>query len=523
MSFTARLPSSLFRDLAESHPRLRALGSRLVDDLHISPRRARSLIEALLSHVVEDLADDFLSEMTNRLRRIDSIRGRIAGAIDHVITAGELPADLDHASFERLFDELQREMEQLRSPQSHAQAHPPRPTVDRLAGTVEPTAATGPGFRPFRATDDPLQGVIGANPPGLLRDAMARMSAQRPARAALFNTVLQEHGDLLGLAVLAETESAQRQALAHLRDALGADVTPTQWNELVGAVEELGRARQRALHGTPAAVAVRTQRTAELPQALRDAIGNDHTILGPLAEQSPSDLLELWQAWQGRGREPPQFRDYVYGEMRAGRRPVLAEWQAAHDMANQHGLTLLKDPAAYDPSSPNLRTVNPREGGTDLLGLRDDGEIWYLDDKSHRLSPSDRAAGAGGINLSSVSAFEGRNFIANIRNDIAEIEAGFQRMRAAGHEPDPRVIEARDRLRRAADALDRETQGWSEADFTDAAHRQRVAAVLDQHRIRLRVSSTMGDVTGVTQRLQDLGIQALPQFPANPTRATRLP
>jgi len=522
MSITVHLPNGIFRDLAESHPRLRALRTRLVDELHISPRRAQGLVEGLLTHVAEDLADNFLGEMTTRLRRIDSIRSRIAGAIDHVVFEGALPTDLDRAGFSRLFDELQREMEQLRSPSSHASSAPPRPTIERMTGTIGPTAEAGVGFKPFGATSDPMQGVIGSRPPGMLRDAMAAMRDQRPARAAALESAMREHGDLVGLAGLAHTESAQREAMANLRAALGPGYK--NWDELAGAIQELGTAHSHAMQNIPAAAAMRAQRFADLPDGLRAAIGNDRTILGPLAEQHPADLHELWQAWEARGRKPSKFRDYVYGELRSGRRPALAEWQAAHDLATQHGLWMLKDPARYDPASPNLRKVNPREGGTDLLGLREDGEIWYVDDKSHRMSPSDRAAGATGINLSSVSAFEGRTFIENIRSDVAEIEAGFQRIRAEGHTPDPRAVEACDRLRRAADALDRETNGWTEADFATPANRQRIANLLGspEYRIRLRVTSTMGDVTGITQRLSDLGISTLPQFPANPTRA-RLP
>lgn len=524
MGLTAHLPTGSIRALAESHPSLRALHARLTGELHIEPGRAGRLIVSLVTHAMEDLAGSYLGEMGGRLRRIDAIRGRIAGAIDHVVAEGILPPDLDRSGLTRLFDDLQREMEGLRSARTHAEAHPPAPSVETMTGAIAPTAETGAGFRPFAASGDPAQGVVGARPPGMLRDAMAAMTAQRPARAAVFNRVMAEHGDLLGLAVLAETESGQRSALDSLRHALGPDFPPGDWNELSAAVGELGHAHNAALRGPgSAADAVRAARLAHLSPELRTAIGGDRTILGPLAEQAPADLEDLWAAWQARGRTPP-FRDYVRGEMASGRRPALAEWQAAHDLGSQYGVVLLKDPASFDPASPNLRRVNPREGGTDLFGLRDDGEIWYIDDKSHRLSPSDRAAGRTGINLSGVSAFEGRGFIANLRSDVAELEAGFRRMAGEGRAPDPRALDACDRLRRAADALDRETAGWQDADFAQPANQARIAAILGapEHRIRLHVTSTMGDVTGTTARLGGLGINVLPAFSPNPTR-TRLP
>ncbi|MFA7587104.1 MAG: hypothetical protein WCY11_13080 [Novosphingobium sp.] len=524
MGFTAHLPTGSIRAMADSHPGLRALHARLTGELHIEPGRASRLIRSLVTHAVEDLAGSYLGEMGNRLRRIEAIRGQIARAVDHVVADGILPADLDHAGMSRLFDDLQREMEGLRSARTYAEAHPPVPTVGAMVGDITPTAETGVGFRPFEATGNPAQGVAVPLPPGSLGAAMTAMSQSHPARAAVFRQVLAEHGDLLGLAVMAETQTVQANRLTALREALGPGFPPERWNELVGAIEELGNARGRAIRGAgSAADAVRAERLAHLPPQLRAAIGGDRTILGPLAEQFPADLEALWHAWDSGGRTN-SFRDYVWSEMASGRRPNLAEWQAAHDLGSQHGVVLLKDPASFDPDSPNLRTVNPREGGTDLLGLREDGEIWYVDDKSHRLTPTDLAAGRTGINLSGVSAFEGRRFIANIRSDVADIEAGIQRGLAVGQPADPRVVDACSRLRSAASAIERESAGWSDADFLEPGNQARIAAILGapEHRIRLHVTSTMGDVRGMTRRLRGLGISVLPPFVANPASA-RLP
>lgn len=508
MGLSAHLPARSIRSLAETHPRLSALRARLIDDLHIEPGRASQLIVSLVRHAVDDLGDAFLGEMGRRLQRIDTIRGRIAGAIDHVVAEGILPSDLGYAALTRLFDELQAEMQGLQNVRHFAESHPPTPTIEHLTGAIDRAAVVGTPSTSMldamaRLRDEAFERAL---------DAMPRLRKEDPALAEAFQHAFREQRDLLGRAVLAEHESAQLQALAQMR----ANASPelrSQWGEVEAAVRFMGRQHSRARTGPgSAAAAVRAQRMADLPDDLRAAIGGDRTVLGPLAEQHPADLADLWGAWNA-GNSDMRFRDYVYAEMRSGRRPELAEWQAAHDVANQYGMVLLKDPASYDPAAPNLRRVNPREGGTDLLGVREDGEIWYIDDKSHRLSPSQRAAGRQGINVSSVSAFEGRAFIANMFDDVAEIEAGFQRMRAAGHTPEPRAVEAAERLRRAAEALKRETQGWSEADFAVPANRQRIAAILGapEHRIRLRVTSTMGDVTGVTPRLKNLGIETLPR------------
>ena len=521
MGVSLHLPAGAIRSLAETHPRLTRLRAHLTDDLHIDPGRAGRLIASLVTHAVEDLGDAFLGDMGARLRRIDSIRGRIAGAVDHVLAEGALPPDLDRAGMSHLFDDLQREMEGLQSARRFAETHARDPNIDAIVGGVQPTAAPSAAARPFAPTGDPLQGVVGPRPPGMLRDAMAAMQAQRPQRAAIFRRVMDEHGDHLGLAVLADTEAAQAAALRDLRDVLGPGFSDADFSELRAAVDELGRARGRALQGPGTAAArVRVERLIDLPQELRTAIGGDNTLLGPLAEQHPADLHELWDAWVARGRSG-KFRDYVYGEMRSGRRPELAEWQSAHDVATQHGVSLLKDSAAFDPAAPGGRRINPREGGTDLVGLREDGEIWYIDDKSHRVSPTDRAAGQTGINLSGVSAFESRLPI-NMAADVAEMEAAFSRLAAAGSWPDPRAVEAAARLRRCSDQLARETAGWTPADFELPANQLRVRAILDANRVKLKVTSTMGDVTAMTNRLQGLGIEVLPPFAPNPVRA-RLP
>lgn len=511
MGVSTHLPPGGLRALAETHPQLTRLRARLVDDLHIEPTRAGRLIVGLLTHAVEDLGDAFLGEMGRRIRRIDSIRGRIAGAVDQVLSDGALPADLDHASLSHLFDDLQREMEGLQSARRFAETHPHDSNIEAITGAMGPTAEPTAAARPFAPTDDKLQGVAGASPRGMLRDAMSAMETQRPARAKLFHSIMDQHGDKLALAVLADTQSAQQAALRDLRDVLGPTFPPDKFEELRGAVEELGQARGRALHGsdTPAA-RVRAERVADLPPELRAEIGGDNTLLGPLAEQSPADLQSLWDAWVSKGRNG-KFRDYVYGEMRSGRRPALAEWQTAHDVANQHKLALLKDPATYDPAQPNLRRVNPREGGSDIVGLRDDGEIWYVDDKSHRVSPTDAAAGQTGINLSGVSAFE-ETLAPNMLADAADMDAALARIATDGHVPDVRAVEAAARIRRCGDQLTTLTQGWGPKDYVVPANQTAVRAILDANRVKLKVTSAMGDVTGMTNRLKGLGIEVLPQF-----------
>jgi hypothetical protein len=492
------------RDLAESHPQLRGLRAKLHEQYGLHPERARRLVVALVEHVANDLGDSYLGEMAGRLKKIENIRGKIAGAIDHVVTEGKLPAELDKAALNGLFDDLQKEMGELRSVRKFAETHKPKLT------RADERFAKGP----FGSTGDKLQGHVPATPVAPLRQAMAAIERDNPARAAAFWKVFDKHGDAVADAVLAISETNQEAALARLQKALGKKFPKEEFDELSTTIKELSKERHKASigPGSPTA-AIRAQRAAGLPQELRGMVVNDNTILGPLAESNPKQLRELWKKWNDGGRTR-SFRDYVHGEMTSEFRPTFAELEAAHGLAARHKLKFLKDPAAFDPDARNLRSMNPREPGTDLVGLRPDGEIWYVDDKSHRLTPTQKAAGRTRLGVSEVSAFEGPQLITNMRKDVTDMEAAIQRIVADGGTPDPKAVEAVGRIRKAADALDRETAGWSEADWDSAAGRAKVRRILARpgHRISLKVTSAMGDVTHVTEDLAELGVKVAPTF-----------
>jgi hypothetical protein len=284
--------------------------------------------------------------------------------------------------------------------------------------------------------------------------------------------------------------------------------------EVTAAVKELSMARHKASIGPGSATArVRADRLAHLPDELGQMAMRDNTILGPLAEQHPEGLRELWDGWNAGGRTGGggNFRNYVYGEMRSGTRPYLAEFESAHGLGSQ-GFGLLKDPASFDPRLPNMRRINPREGGTDLIGVREDGEIWVVDDKSHRLSKAQIEAGQTGKSVSSVSAFEGRQLARNLEDDVTDMKAALDRLRASGVTPEPSMEDAVKRLDNAVTKLKQETSGWADDAFDVPANRQRIAAILGSERVRLKVTSAMGDVRDVSEALGDLGISAVPTF-----------
>ena len=98
------------------------------------------------------------------------------------------------------------------------------------------------------------------------------------------------------------------------------------------------------------------------------------------------------------------------------------------------------------------------------------------------------------------------------------MEAAIQRIRDAGGTPDPKLVDGERRVRAAGQALESMTAGWSDADFADPVKQAAIKAVLDapQHNIKLKLSSTLGSASGVTDRLSALGIDTLPAFKARP-------
>jgi hypothetical protein len=488
MGFTPRLPRGLFHGLVDSHPRLRAAAAHL-EGLGIPRDRAAALLRSLMISVTEDLGGQWLSDMTARLRRIEDIRGRVSSAVEHVLDNGALPPGMDHAAFSRLFGELQREMDELSSVQRHAEGLDRAAVADRVLAPATPTP-----------------GRVAPHPPESLAAAMDQARLANPRGAAIIDRAVAspDHGDLLGLALAAETESGQATRLRELSDALG--LSPEERADLAASVGKMSLARAQLQRVDPAAVARRQRAASGLPAELAERVMGDNFVLGPMAETNRPQLLALWRQWRASGAAQP-FGDYVRGEMNSMVRPMVSENQAAFVLGAAPGTAVLKDAAAFDPSLPGGRRVNPREPGTDLLLMRDNGDLWYVDDKAHRGGKA-----RDPVSLSGVSAFEGQRFVTNIRDDIAELEAGMTRQRSAGDVPDPRMGDAIARLRSAADELDGLMAGKSIDDMLHPENLRAMRSILDRHRIRLRVTSEWGDVTSMTSRLQGLGIRVEPPF-----------
>src|SRR5258707_1530883 len=123
MGISRRLAANLVRDVSETHPRVQAAVKRPSEDLHIEPGRVSTLVRSVMIHSIEDLGAGFLADGARRLRKIESLRGSIAEAVDHVITLGALPEGMDRTGLSKLFDSLQHEMDDLKSAARFAEQH----------------------------------------------------------------------------------------------------------------------------------------------------------------------------------------------------------------------------------------------------------------------------------------------------------------------------------------------------------------------------------------------------------------
>jgi hypothetical protein len=163
-------------------------------------------------------------------------------------------------------------------------------------------------------------------------------------------------------------------------------------------------------------------------------------------------------------------------------RGVVGEYTAAFSLSSIE--TFLKGPDA-----------NIKVAGTDLVGIGRDGWLWLIDDKSHRAT-----------SVSSVSALTD-NLTTNLRRDAADFRAGIERLQHQdpAFTPDPHVLDAIQRMDDAAAAIDR-IHHEPPAETRPA----RIAAAIEERRLRLRVTSAAGQVTDITDALRGLGLAVEP-------------
>jgi len=460
--------TAAIRAAAARNPRLREFVARM--SRHPGgERRAGAILENLLRRAFDDAADLHLTPTIARLERVTELRDTLAAVLDHVFDEGRLPPGRSVASLTGLFEELSSEMRELSRPRAGlAEDFPLRLTdEDALVYAQSALATTAPsGGRHLE--------------PDLAAAVVALPDAQR---AALRKATTFEPNGVLSILRAEERRSSVARAGA-LETRLGGRLTPAELADLRGALAATGRARTAAVQVSP-------QRLAPALAALSDPdlralVGAaDPWVLPQLAMHNPGTLTHLWRAFRAKGGRPDDgggFRAYVRHEMVTYGRSVPAEFTAAFSVSSVRGFLKAPD-------------VNTRARGTDLVAVGADGWYWLIDDKSHATRT-----------VSDVSALT-TNLAENLRRDAATFRESVARLEAEypGIDLQRELVDAPGVMESAASRIDEINRTAA-----PAARPELNRAALAEHRIRLKVTSAMGNVIDLSDALKALGLSIEP-------------
>ncbi|MGB3439799.1 MAG: hypothetical protein WBA97_13705 [Actinophytocola sp.] len=472
-----RLDTAAISAAARANPRLRGFVHTVGRHSRGGDRRAAALLEHLILRVLDDVGDVYAGPAITRLERIQVLRENVAAILDSVLRGDDVPPGVRVSALGDYFDHLDAEMRDLSSPRGGLLGDEPirlsgdDPTVyaQTLIDEFEGTTAPGGGH-----TEPDLRPAFAGLPAGQ-QAAMRKVAAEDPAG--------------LWRVVSSESEAAKTAALRDLEQGLG--LTDAELADLRAAVDTLGKARSRGFHADPVRLAAALERIAD--KELRDivAAGTDVWVVHQLAIHNPAALADAWARYKASAKGP-----LTPGGFRANIRTWMTHW----GRATQGEFTAAFSLNALDIllKGPDYR---PNEGGTDLVGIGHDGWVWVIDDKSHR------AAG-----VSSATALT-KNLAKNLRDDADTFRTELARWRTEVPDfvPDERVVDAIITMRGAAADIERLPAGLS-----DAARAAAIRKILTGHRLRLRVTSAMGEVVDVSDALRDLGLRVTPTGPTIP-------
>jgi len=473
-----RLDTAAIGAAARANPRLRRFVRTVGRHSRSGDRRAASLLDHLVRRVLDDIGDVYAGSAITRLERIAVLRENIAVILDSVLRGGDLPAGVSVSRLGDYFDHLSAEMRDLSAPRSGLLGDEPI----RLSGD-DPNVYAQSLIDEFEGTTAP--GGSFAEPD--LRPAFAELPA---AQQAAMRKAADADPAGLWRVVAGENEPAKAAALAKLEAGLG--LTTAELADLRAAVGALGKARSRGFHADPVRLAAALARIADTE--LRDivAASTDVWVVHQLAIHNPAALAEAWSRYKAGAKGAPLTP--------AGFRANIRTWMTHWGRATQAEFTAAFSLSALDIlfKGPDYR---PNEGGTDLVGIGHDGWVWLIDDKSHRAK-----------SVSTVTALT-KNLVENLREDAKSFRDGLARWRAEVPDfvPDERVLDAIITMRGAAADIEGLPAGLSDADRA-----ARIRQILTDHRLRLRVTSAMGEVVDVSDALRAIGLRVTPTGPTIP-------
>jgi uncharacterized protein YjiS (DUF1127 family) len=476
-----RLDVSAIRAAAEANPRLRRFVRAISDQSEAGDARAAALMEHVLTRVIGDVGELHMANVVSRLERVQVLRDNIAAVLDNVLDGGELPPGVRLETLGQYFDELSTEMRELSRPREALIGDEPIRLHD------EPHAYADDLLRDFEG--EPAAAAAGGRHVPQTEAMVAQLETLPPDQRAAVRRAAELDGHALWRVLESETEGGQARRLSELEASLGGRMSAAELEQLRAAIADLSRARSRAAQVSPTRLAPVLSRIHD--PHLRAVIANgDVWIIQQMAMHNLAALETMWRNFRDRGgaADGTGFRGYVRHHMVTFGRATPAEFTAAFCLSSIE--LILKGP----DDAPNIR-------GTDLVGIGHDGWVWLIDDKSHRSS-----------SVSRVTALTD-HLVTNLREDAAAFREGINRLRRADPEfvPDPRVMDGIMTMRAAADDIERINATVAAADRP-----ARIRAALQHHRLKLRVTSALGEVVEISDALRDLGLRPSSTGPTIP-------
>lgn len=511
-----RADLGVLRAAVEGDAAMVRMSRELETKYRIPKSEAQEFMMALGAAALDGMGELTLGRLTARFKTMNALRAQVGEALDNILS-GKAMGDAGAQNLQSLFAQVKSEMEGL---QKDLQQRELPKIADELSTKLkqdlEGTAKN------LKEADPHLTRGRFYEPPGVLKEAYNDLARRKPALHKAFETARAdpEVAALLQKALTAEEQTqgaliADAKARMHAKGASLAEVA-----DLEKAVKELGAARRKALINNPETIEGRMK--IEVLERIHDedlaqAIAESDFILLPSAKDEfggvrpfamdaaggASRLKEAWANFKAKRKIPEgqpltksQRSDfagfwrenYLVNEGRS----MVSERAATWELGRHEDLNILKPPKGYSKS-----------GGTDIVGFKDNGEIWVADDKAWFSSKS----------ASDVPAFT-HEFADDILADVADFERQINVEWKKFPEPtDPvqkqRLTMARDaveRYRKCGEELKAKTAGWKKGEIFDPAKTAEFNAILKKYNVKLKVTSAIGIVSEVSERLKLLEV-----------------
>jgi hypothetical protein len=468
-----KLNAEMLHAMVDQHPRMQQFRQNMARRLDGGESYAHALGSHILRRVVGDVADVHINAVVERLGRIEKLREKIDTAIDSVLDGHGLPKEFNGETMQSHFADLKKEMNELTLPRDALIGDGPLKITDSV-----------PDYSSSLLSEfDTQQGS--AREHGQFGEPIAAMKKRFNELPDSQRGLLRQARDVAPddlEAAITGNDVQQQAALQRLREKLSG-MSDADFKSVTDGIQDLGRARTKGLLVDPIELHGRLEKIGD--SRLRAVIASgDPWIVQSLAIMSPSQLEGLWQAHIRKGGDARGFSGYVRGEMVHYSRSVFGEHTAAFAVPEMD----------YFLKGPDFRV---RDRGTDLVGIGKDQWTWILEDKSH-LAPSASSATA---------IFE--NLVSNLEKDARDFRARERKLKSEvpKYETPPLVDDSIQHMQAAANDLRSHLNALPEAQRFSPDSLARMRGILDQHRIKLRITSGFGEVTQISQDLARLGIR----------------